>query len=87
MLETGVSTCFPPTTADRDYDQVLNVPLTLMGNENVTIQVSIIDDESGEGDEMFMGQLELRQEYPRVELTISTITVTIKDNGMTILFS
>ena len=67
--------------ADRDYNEVLNVPIALMGNQNITIQVSLIDDESGEGEEKFMGQLELTQEYPRVQLTNPTITITILDNG------
>ena len=68
-------------TADRDYNEVLNVPIALMGNQNITIQVSLIDDKSGEGEEKFMGQLELTQEYPRVQLTNPTTTITILDNG------
>ena len=67
--------------ADRDYVEITNVPFTLMGDQNITINVSLIDDGDVEEKEMFMGQLELQEDHPRVQLTNPTTTITILDNG------
>ena len=52
-----------------------------MGDQNITINVSLIDDGDVEEKEMFMGQLKLQEEHPRVQLTNPTTTIVILDNG------
>ena len=67
-------------TATEDYFP-MDLNFSLIGNETRTINISLIDDQSVDKDEIFYGRLMIESLYPHLVLREAVITVTIQDNG------